>query len=364
MPAQAGRRDSAEAAAALVVAQLRYWTTVAPGVRRRFRRWYDHAQKIADPVLRAHAATKLQDEWGNTEVIATLCTLAPRRHRRTVIDAAVALQVMYDYLDAVTEEPASRSLEDGRQLFRTFAVALTPGEPPVDYYRYHPHHDDSGYLDALVAEARAAIEQLPALAAVLPIARAAALRFGEAQVRSHAVEREGVLQLEAWATKRAATTGLDWWEWAGGAAASVLAIHALLSAGADAATTRAQAVQIDHAYLLGSALTTMLDSLIDDDADETTGSHRYVSYYGDAETAACRIAWLARVAVVAARRLPHAAHHTMTIAGIAGFYLSHPAARQGDASFVGARIAAELEPIILPILTTFRLWRRVKSLGR
>lgn len=364
MAAQAGRRDSVDAAAALVVAQLRYWTTVAPGVRRQLRRWGAHAEGIADPVLRAHAATKLRDERGNTEVIATLCTLAPRRHRRTVIDAAVALQVMYDYLDAVTEGPASNSLDDGRQLFRTFAVALTPGEPPVDYYRYHPHRDDSGYLDALVAEARAAIEQLPALAAVLPIARAAALRFGEAQVRSHAVERERILQLEAWATKGAATTGLGWWEWAGGAAASVLAIHALLSAAADAETTPAQALQIDHAYLLSSALTTMLDSLIDDDADEATGSHRYVAYYGDAETAACRIAWLARVAVSAARGLPHAAHHTMTVAGIAGFYLSHPAARRGDAALVGARVVAEFGPLILPILATFRLWRRVRSVGR
>lgn len=362
MPAQAGRRDSADAAAALVLAQLRYWSTVAPGVRRQLRRWYGHAQKIADPVLRAHAATKLREERANTEVIATLCTLAPRRHRRTVIDAAVALQVMYDYLDAVTEEPAFNSLEDGRQLFRTFAVALTPGEPPVDYYRYHPHRDDSGYLDALVASARGAIEKLPALAAVLPIVQDAAARFGEAQVRSHAVTRHGVLQLEAWATDGAATTGLSWWEWAGGAAASVLAVHALLSAAADAGTTRAQALEIDHAYLLGSALTTMLDSIVDDEVDEATGSHRYVAYYGDAEAAACRIAWLARVAVVAARRLPHAAHHTMTVAGIAGFYLSDPAARRGNAALVGARVAAELGPSIVPILATFRLWRRVRSL--
>jgi len=348
-----------ETAAALALAHVRYWLTVAPCVRTQLRRWHDHAETIADPILRAHAATRLRDEWGNTEVIATLCTLAPRRHRTVVVHAAVALQVMYDYLDAVTEQPIPGATRAGRQLFRSFTVALTPGEDPLDYYRYHPHRDDSGYLDALVESARASIAELPSVATVLPIARRVAARFGEAQVRSHAVPTDGTEQLEAWAAGYAKAADLAWWEWAGGAAASILTVHALVSAAADASTTHLQATQIHDAYLLSSSLTTMLDSLIDEKHDASTSAHRYIAYYPTADEAACRIALLARRAMAAARHLPHPAHHAMTVAGIAGFYLSDPQARHGGPHVVAARVTPELRPIIVPILATFRAWRWV-----
>jgi tetraprenyl-beta-curcumene synthase len=348
-----------DATRALALAHGRYWLTVAPCVRKQLRRWQDHAEAIPDPILRAHAATKLRDEWGNTEVIATLCTLAPRRYRTLVVHAAVALQVMYDYLDAVTEQPTPNTIYDGHQLFRTFAVALTPGEDPVDYYRYHPRHDDRGYLDALVESARRSIADLPGLAAVLPTARQAAARFGEAQTRSHAVRNEGVDQLAEWAGQHAGGTGLAWWEWAGGTAASILTVHALLSAAADSRTTTRQAVQIDHAYLLSSTLTTMLDSLVDDEDDASQDAHRYIAYYPNIDNAACRLSAIARRALLAARELPHSAHHVMTVAGIAGFYLSDRQPRCATTRAIAVRVTSELRPIIVPILATFRAWRRI-----
>lgn len=344
-------------AAAIVAAQARYWLTVAPRVRAQLRRWERSARAIRDPVLRAHALQKLREERGNTEAIATLCTLAPRRHRRAAVDAAVALQVMYDYLDAVTEDDPGDGTYRDRQLFRTFAVALTPSEAPLDYYRYHRRRDDSGYLDELVASARAAIARLPATIAVLPVARDVAERFGEAQLRSHAVPRRGVGPLERWAAERAARTGFAWWEWAAGAAASVLGLHALLSAAADVRTTRLQAVEIDYAYMLGSTLTTMLDSAVDDRRDRADGEHRYIAYYATPADAGRRVAAIARRAVAAARELPHPAHHAMTVAGIAAFYLSLPAARQRPARAVAARVVDELGPVVVPLLLIFRAWR-------
>lgn len=348
------------AAIALVVAQVRYWLTVAPRVRAELRRWYGHAEAISDPTLRTYAADKLREERGNTEAIATLCTLAPRRHRGALVVAAVALQVMYDYLDAVTEQDVEEPLRDGRQLFRSFAVALTPGEAPVDYYRFHPQANDGGYLDALVACARNAIFELPALPAVLPAVRDATARFAEAQTRSHAVPRYGVEQLEEWAEAPADRIGLAWWEWAGGAAASILVVHALLSAAADVRTTSHEALRIDFAYLLGSTLTTMLDSLLDDERDAAEGSHRYIAYYPTPRVAGRHLTCIARRAVVAARDLPHAAHHAMTVAGIAAFYLSMPSACTGTPRVATAGVTAELKPIIIPILVVFRLWRRLR----
>lgn len=346
-----------ETAVAMAAAQSRYWLTVAPRVRAQLRRWERSARAVRDPVLRDHALQKLRDERANTEAIATLCTLAPRRHRSAAVEAAVALQVMYDYLDAVTEAEPGDGTDRDRQLFRTFAVALTPSEQPLDYYRYHCRRDDSGYLDQLVAAAREAIARLPATVAVLPVARDVAERFGEAQLRSHAVPHRGSTQLERWAAERAARVGVAWWEWAAGAAASVLGLHALLSAAADVRTTRLQAVEIDYAYMLGSTLTTMLDSLVDDERDTAAGAHRYIAYYDTPAEAGCRMAAIARRAVAAARELPHPAHHAITVAGIAAFYLSLPAARQRPARGVATRVLDELGPVVVPLLLLFRTWR-------
>lgn len=347
-------------ATALLRAQGRYWFTVAPRVRHELKRWREHAAAIDDPVLRACAAEKLEGERANTEGIATLYTLAPLEYRRPAVDAAVALQVMYDYLDAVHEQPMEDPLASGRHLFRAVVVGMTPGEAPEEYYLHCPYRDGSGYLDALAERLSAAIAELPAGEGVLPTARRTCLRFGEAQTRSHAVTVDGVGQLEEWASSQALAYDLRWWEWSGGAAASVLSVHALLAAAADPSTTPAQAQEIDHAYLLLSSLATMLDSVIDDTADAAQGQHRYVAYYATPEEAACRVSAIARDALAAARRLPHAAHHAMTVAGISAFYLSSPGARSGRSALVSWRVRRQLGPIVLPILLAFRLWRRLR----
>lgn len=347
-------------AAALACAHARYWTTVAPQVRRELRRWRACAEAIADPVLRAQATGKLRAERANTEAIATLCTLAPPPHRHAAVEAAVALQVMYDYLDAVSEQPADDPLEDGRSLFGAFAAALDPERELGDPYRHHPR-GERGYLAALVEAARRSLADLPALPTVLPVAEASVARFAEAQIRSHAVGQYGVDQLREWASPHAGSMGLAWWEWAGGAAASVLGVHALVAAAADERTTAAHAGQIDSAYMLSSTLTTMLDSLVDDERDSAAREHRYISYYVTAASAAAQIGTVTRRAVGAAGGLPHAAHHIVTVAGIAAFYLSLAGGSADARGEIEAHVVAELRPLIIPILASLRLWRWATS---
>ncbi len=77
----ADRRLSARAGVALVLANARYWTTVAPEVRAQLARWRTRALEIEDPQLRTLALHTLQEEGFAAEVAATLATLTPRRHR-------------------------------------------------------------------------------------------------------------------------------------------------------------------------------------------------------------------------------------------------------------------------------------------
>ncbi len=352
-----------QAVFALGLANLRYWSTVAGQVRRELRGWERRAREIADPVLRGHAVAKLEQEHFNAEVAATLATLAPRRHRKHVIAATVAFQVMYDYLDAVGEQPVADPLRNGRHLYAAFTNALgDTAAAQGGYYLHHPQEDDGGYLEALVAVCGTAFSSLPSAATVVPVARRTAARCGEAQTRTHALPREGVTQLAAWAAAEGEGTELTWWEIAAGAAASVLSVHALIAAAADPCTTRCEAARIDAAYLPISALTTLLDSVVDREHDLLDGGHGYVTYYASSHEAAERIRTVARHSTSAAASLPHAGHHVMTVAGAAAYYLSGVEAGTNFARPIAARVIPELRPLILPILGIFRVWRLAKRL--
>jgi hypothetical protein len=84
---------SARALAAMARANMRYWPTVLPRVQKGLRAWEGAAGRIPDDRLRQIALAKLDEERFNTEVAATLATLAPRRQRAAAIDAIVPLQV-------------------------------------------------------------------------------------------------------------------------------------------------------------------------------------------------------------------------------------------------------------------------------
>jgi tetraprenyl-beta-curcumene synthase len=283
------RRLVARAGLALVVANVRYWSTVAPVVRGQLRRWESRARAIEDPELRALALAKLRGEGFHAQAAAMCATLAPRAHRRDAVEAIVALELLYDYLDGLTERPSADPLGEGGQLFGAYVDAVTidrqrngtspdprrdepahrDGPPAGD--RDGPRSQDGGYLQALSDAVRVALDRLPAAGAIAQVAPAGAARGGQAQTRMHAASQLGTAQLEDWARSEARGTGLQWRELLAGAASSVLALHALIAAAANPGTTREEAARIEFAYLSTCNLLTLLDGLVDHDRDTRTG---------------------------------------------------------------------------------------------
>jgi tetraprenyl-beta-curcumene synthase len=377
-------RSKGAPALALAMANGRYWTSVAPVVRAQLAHWERRASAIGDPALRALALEKLQAERFNAEVAATLATLAPRPHRAAVVEAIVALEVMYDYLDALTEQPVADPLRDSRRLFMAFtdafadAGAQTEGSQTGDrrtggsqardghagdYFRHHPS-DDGGYLAELSATTGAALAGLPAWSAVSATARASAALCAEAQVRVHAAPRAGAAQLEEWMRAQAASTGLQWREFMAGAVSSVLAVHALIAAAANARTTPAEAAAIDRAYLSISALSTMLDGVIDYERDSLSGEAWYVRHYDSHAALADQIVAVIRETRQQVQTLPNAAHHAITLVGVVTYYTSAPQATRGIAAPLTRRVNDELGPLMAPILAVMRAWRGAKTLRR
>jgi tetraprenyl-beta-curcumene synthase len=349
---------------ALVRANVRYWPTVAPLVRAQLDRYGQLAQAIRDPALQAFALDKLSDQRFHAQVAATLATLAPKATRAHAAQAIVAVEVIYDYLDALTEQPVPDPLGNGRCLSRTFTDAINiDREPTGAYYALNPQGDDNGYLHALVADARDGLARLPARGAITEAARRCAPRFAEAQVRAHAVATLGVDQLREWATPRAEGTGLTWFEYFAGATSTVLGLHALIAAAADPRTTARDAAGIDALYLYTGVIVTMLDSVVDYERDmASTGEQGYARWYENRDALLRGLTNAARRAMGCARIVPDAAHHMMTLVGVVAFYTSAPTAAGPFAAPVAAHIQRELRPLITPTLAVMRTWRLAKRL--
>lgn len=149
---------------------------------------------------------------------------------------------------------------------------------------------------------------------------------------------------------------LTWWEAAAGWSAEVMALHALIAHTAEPGASSEAGAKLVGAYERVASVATLLDSLIDHANDTRADDHSYVGYYGDPATAADRIALVAREALAAVAPLPQAAHHTMTVAGVAAYYLSAPEAAQVRLATRPTRV--ELRPVITPILLSFHVLRR------
>lgn len=312
-------------------------------------------------MLGALALQKLSEEGFNAEVAATLATLAPRLHRRNVVEAIVALEILFDYLDGLTESPSGESPDDGYRLFMAFTDAVTPASQPAgDYFRHRYRSDDGGYLDELVTAVREAIVGLPTTIKLTDIMRRSAERTAEAQLHIHAACIAETGQLERWGRRCATDTHLDWREYVAGAASSVLAVHALIAAAADHRTTHAQGLELDRIYLPIAALPTILDSLVDYERDFAVGQPGYVRYYDGSGMLARQLANVIQDGLARARCVPNGAHHVMTLVGVVAYYASAPSAQSDFAQPVTEHIRQHLRPIIGPTLAVMLAWRAAK----
>ncbi len=298
----------------LVATLTDYWTTIFPQVRRELSDCRREASRIVDPERRRLALGTLEEEGSLAEGAAIFATLAPRRHRRDLVRLLVTWQVAYDYLDTLGESSAEARLLGYRFYSPLFAALEVEA---------HTEHSTGGrYLDALVLRCRQSLDRLPSADIVCHVARRAALRCIEAQVLTHATVDRGSAPLKRWALMQERTDLYLWWELAAGAISS-LGVHALLASAALPHSTAAEAQAIDAAYYPAiCAVSTLLDSMIDSEADAGTTNHRVTDYYSGTEHALARVETITRDASAAARRLRCGRRHHVILAGMTALYAS------------------------------------------
>ncbi len=330
----------------LLRVNVRYWVTVAPVVRRELARWQLRAEAIPTPAMRAIALQKLDQERFNAEAAGMLATLAPRSQRANAVRAIVAMEVLFDVLDGLTERHLKDPLREGEELYLAFtdALAITAIEGPSEYLR------------ELSAVAGSAFAQLPAADVVREHARRSSARAAQAQIRMHATPRLGDTQLREWAQAQSHATPLSWRELLAGAASSVLAVHALIALAADPAATVERARELDACYLSIGVLLTLLDGVADQYEDAASGEVAYVDLFEGCGLLSGTLAAAAHRARHAAQELPNAPAHLVILSGVAAYYASAP----GSSKLLLAEVKRDLGPLMKLTLPVMLAWRRAR----
>jgi tetraprenyl-beta-curcumene synthase len=343
--------------AALAHAATRELVWGLPAVAREVSAWRARAAEIPDASIREDALSALTTKRGQTDG-AAMFSILPRARNLALLRLLVAYQIIWDFLDSVSERGADVGVANGRQLHLALIDALDPGRPISDYYRHHPWRDDGGYLCALVEACREGCARLPSYECVRPLVVREAVR-GQVLAVNHdldATSRDATLR--AWAAQeRPAGYPITWFELSGAASAG-LTIYALLALATEPVCTDVDVGLARDAYFPWiSAVATMLDSYVDQIEDAANGDHSYIAHYSTSQLATRRISQLIRRGLSEANALSNGERHTLIVACMVALYLSKdsartPAMRARTRSFVDA--GGSLTKFLLPIL---RLWR-------
>jgi tetraprenyl-beta-curcumene synthase len=334
---------------------VRYWLVAYPLLRAELCAWERRAAEIPDPQLRSDALLTLRRERLNAAGAALFAVVSVDPDPQ-LVQLLVAFQLIWDYLDTLAERPAEDVLANAAQLHRALVDALLPAGAPADYYALHPARDDGGYLAALVAACRAGSSALPRFDRVRALAVQEAVRARAVQAVNHAPASERAPALRAWA-QADGDADVSWFELAA-AASSSLTIHALFAAAADAETTSATAERVRAAYLPWiCALSTLLDSLVDEREDVVTGTMSFIGEYADRAQAVTRLQAIAARSLSGARSLPHGERHAVIVAGTVAMYLSNGSAWTAGARAATVGVLRASGALALPLLVLLRAWR-------
>ena len=284
----------------------------------------------------------------------------PRAHSQCLLRLLVTYQILWDYLDSISEQAAETGKENAQQLHLALVDALDPSRPLADYYRYHPSCEDGGYLSALVQACRDLSLELPSFQMVRPLLVREAARVNVQAINHNPDPASRETALREWVAREFPSGyEVQWFELAAAAGANI-AIYALFALAAEPECDEEEIACVYRAYFpWAGALATMLDSFVDEEEDTANGEQCYVAYYPTTELATQHIARLFRRCLYEFRGIRNSERHILLAACMAAMYLSKDSARttaMRPATQHLVNAGGSLTKYLLPIL---RGWRTV-----
>lgn len=274
---------------------------------------------------RADALDAIVCKRDNAEGASLFSTL-PKHRDHHLLRLLITYQVMWDFLDSVSERGAHAGHANGRQLHRALVEALDLDAPISDYYRYHPWKDDGGFLLTLVDTCRCMCAQLPSYRQIRGLMLDGVERCAIQSLNHEPDPHKRDAGLRQWAERECYDDhGLDWFELT--AAASAFMPHALLALAAEPFCEEYELVAVNSTYFPWISLAiAMLDSYVDQVEDRVNDGHSYISHYAGEMVALDRIATIIRQAITRTARLPSGRRHTVIAASMVAMYLSKKSA--------------------------------------
>ncbi|MHB8241950.1 MAG: DUF2600 family protein [Solirubrobacteraceae bacterium] len=321
------------------------------------RAWRARALHIPDQSVRTGALVALDSKRGNTHG-AALFSVIPQRRSPALLRLLITYQVLWDFLDSLSETWPGLALDDTLHLHSALVDALTPANPLRDYLQPLASPDDGGYLASLVETCRECCRELPSFPSVAALLHEEAQRIG-VQAINHAAEPSRIrAALQGWVEiEYPGRHEVAWFELAAAAGANI-AIYALLALAAeDGCSVELIAATYSAYFPWAGTLATMLDSFVDQFDDARDGVHCYMAYYQSPNEAASRLSYLVRRCLSETHRLPDGERHTLVASSMVAMYLSRgsaltPPLRVSSRELV--RAGGSLTVALLPIL---RCWR-------
>jgi tetraprenyl-beta-curcumene synthase len=318
--------------------------------------WRSRAMLIPDKTIREDALSALGRKRGNTDG-AALFWVIPDVRNPPLLKLLVTYQIMWDFLDTVSETGAAAGQANGRQLHLALVDAVDRERPISDYYRLHPWDDDGDYLRSLVKRCRALSVGLPSFESVRPLLIREAYRANVQAINHDLDPARRERALRGWVTHEYDRSDVHWFELAAGAGAG-LSIYALFALAVQPCCTETEIYKVYNAYFpWASAVATMLDSYVDQVEDAANGDHIYIEHYQSPSSAHAAIGRLIKRSLREVGGLSNGERHLLLIASMVTMYLSKNSARapakRGSTSEL-VRAGGSLTRALLPVL---RLWR-------
>ena len=288
--------------------------------------------------------------------------MIPRRRSRALLRLLTSYQVLWDFLDSLSETWGGVEPGDTLHLHLALVDAVNPLGPIRDYYEGLAISGDGGYLRSLVEVCRDCCRALPAFHMVAPVLHEEAKRIG-VQAINHAVEPAQIpLALQAWVSSEyPGTHEVAWFELAAAAGAN-LAIYALFALAAEEGCDPDRVEDTYRAYFPWTgALATMLDGFVDQFDDVRDGQHCYVAYYQPPDDATKQISRLVRRSLSETHSLEDSERHTLVAASMVAMYLSRDSARTSSLSTASRQLAQAGGSLTCALLPVLRLWRIVNK---
>ncbi len=286
----------------------------------------------------------------------------PKRLDRRLLRLLVTYQTLWDFLDNLSESGATVGTQNGFCLHRALVEALDRDAHLSDYYRFHPWHEDDGYLRALVTTCRRLTDSLPSYPQLRALVLAGVSQCALQGVNHLGDREQRIRGLKAWASQETRRHDeLSWFEVA--AASSAFLPHPLLALAAEPDYGLADAKRVNAAYFPWMALAiTMLDSYADLDSDRVGGEHSYVDYYDTAGVACERLCEVVKRLLVEMDRLPSRDGHVVIAASMIAMYLSCSDGRGSpQRARMNKRIAASSGPLTQLLVPAARAWRTASA---